>query len=109
MGGEGNIYIYFLHCALVPREYLCSKWLNSRFFLRLYRYVNAWKAVICIVYVEGKSPGDSNVKGASELSDVFIRESEIKELIKDSFVMHFSWGRQSEASFLFSRSSHRAL
>lgn len=41
-----------------------------------------------------KSPGDSNLEDATELTDVCKRASEIKEFILKSFAMYSFHGRQ---------------
>lgn len=61
----------------------------------------------CIVYKAAKSPGDSNLKDASEPTDVCKSASEIKELILESFAMFPFRGRQGGPA-LFSGSSQQA-
>lgn len=80
---------------------------GRRIFLRLLLYVNVWEAATCIVYKAAKSPGHSNLKDASEPTDVCKSASEIKELIPESFAMYpFREGREAPA--LFSGSSQQA-
>lgn len=67
---------------------------GRRISLRLLWYVNAWQVAIRVVYKAAKSPGDSDLKGASELTDVCKIESEIKALIAESFVTDPFQGRQ---------------
>lgn len=47
-----------------------------------------------IVYKAAKSPGDSNLKDVSELSDVCKSTSEIKAVVPGSFAVYPFQGRQ---------------
>lgn len=49
---------------------------------------------ICVVCKAARSPGDSHLKEASELTDVCKSESEIKELMAEGFVRDPFWERQ---------------